>query len=344
LYNILYSSILTSGSSFLSAFGTILDNRNFGNSPRVGFNGQEKDNEISGDGNSISYTYRMLDTRLGRFFSVDPLADQYCWNSSYSFSSNRVIDAFEIEGLEANPMNWFAEGLSQWEAAFADLFTFSWWKSESDEVKTEVEMQVKDKKVTGTYTESTTTTNKSSWSGGDYFRSHGSAPAVTTVTTKEDTKSTTVSTEAVINNKTTSASQSKSTTTTTTTQGSSTDTKTTSTQAAEVTVAHPVYPPYVSVTTKETSNGTSTYAVKGGVKASVGPAWMNVSADVNEQAYVKTSKDKKPVVGYMIEAQVTVKSSTKVEVQKGPYKAKVTYTKKYSAGASVGVQTPEVKR
>ena len=35
---------------------------------RYGFQGQERDDEIKGKGNSVNYTYRMHDTRLGRFF------------------------------------------------------------------------------------------------------------------------------------------------------------------------------------------------------------------------------------------------------------------------------------
>ena len=68
---------------------------------RYGFQGQEKDNEIKGgEGNSLNYTYRMHDPRIGRFFAVDPLTSKYPWNSSYAFSENRVIDGVELEGLE----------------------------------------------------------------------------------------------------------------------------------------------------------------------------------------------------------------------------------------------------
>lgn len=42
----------------------------------------------------------MHDTRIGRFFAVDPLARKYPHNSPYAFSENRVIDAIELEGLE----------------------------------------------------------------------------------------------------------------------------------------------------------------------------------------------------------------------------------------------------
>ncbi len=85
-----------------SPFGVMLSGRNFDNdsSYRYGFQGQEKDEEIKGKGNSYNYTYRMHDTRLGRFFAVDPLFKRYPYNSSYAFSENRVIDGVELEGLE----------------------------------------------------------------------------------------------------------------------------------------------------------------------------------------------------------------------------------------------------
>jgi RHS repeat-associated protein len=64
------------------------------------FQGQESDDEIKGDGNSVNYKYRMHDPRLGRFFAIDPLAKEYPWNSPYAFSENVVINAVELEGLE----------------------------------------------------------------------------------------------------------------------------------------------------------------------------------------------------------------------------------------------------
>jgi RHS repeat-associated protein len=67
---------------------------------RYGFQGQETDDEIKGEGNSVNYKYRMHDPRIGRFFAVDPLAGRYSWNSPYAFSENRVIDGLELEGLE----------------------------------------------------------------------------------------------------------------------------------------------------------------------------------------------------------------------------------------------------
>ncbi|TRX30909.1 hypothetical protein FNW52_19545 [Flavobacterium sp. ZT3R18] len=65
-----------------------------------GFQGQEKDNELKGEGNSLNYTFRMHDPRIGRFFATDPLTGKYPWNSPYAFSENNVIAYVELEGLE----------------------------------------------------------------------------------------------------------------------------------------------------------------------------------------------------------------------------------------------------
>jgi RHS repeat-associated protein len=82
-------------------FGMLVPNRHSVDDYRYGFQGQEKDDEIKGGkGNSLNYTFRMHDPRVGRFFAVDPLFRDYPWNSPYAFSENRVIDGVELEGLE----------------------------------------------------------------------------------------------------------------------------------------------------------------------------------------------------------------------------------------------------
>jgi RHS repeat-associated protein len=70
---------------------------------RHGFQGQEKDDEVKGEGNSVNYKFRMHDPRVGRFFAVDPLFKEYPFNSPYAFSENFVIAGTDLEGLE---MGW----------------------------------------------------------------------------------------------------------------------------------------------------------------------------------------------------------------------------------------------
>ncbi len=82
-------------------FGMLVPNRHgSSDSYRYGFQGQEMDNELKGEGNSLNYTFRMHDPRIGRFFAVDPLEANFSWNSTYAFSANRVINGVELEGLE----------------------------------------------------------------------------------------------------------------------------------------------------------------------------------------------------------------------------------------------------
>ena len=79
----------------------LIPTRNYQNPEyRYGFQGQEKDDEIKGNANSINYKFRMHDPRVGRFFAVDPLAEKYPYYTPYSFSGNKVINAVELEGLE----------------------------------------------------------------------------------------------------------------------------------------------------------------------------------------------------------------------------------------------------
>jgi RHS repeat-associated protein len=60
--------------------------------------GQEEDNEFT-EGRLV-FEYRVHDPRIGRFLSVDPLRQQYAYNSTYAFAENRVIDGIDLEGKE----------------------------------------------------------------------------------------------------------------------------------------------------------------------------------------------------------------------------------------------------
>ena len=98
--NIEYSADIVSSTDYYP-FGMAMPGRKFNSSAyRYGFQGQEKDDEIKGEGNSVNYKYRMHDPRIGRFLSLDPLARDYPHNSPYAFSENRVVDGVELEGLE----------------------------------------------------------------------------------------------------------------------------------------------------------------------------------------------------------------------------------------------------
>ena len=103
-----------------SAFGCALKEREFsGEKYRYGFQNQEMDDELKGEGNSVNFTYRMHDPRLGRFLSLDPLSEKYPRNSPFAFSENRVIDGIELEGLEyTKAADWAEKNINDYSIPF----------------------------------------------------------------------------------------------------------------------------------------------------------------------------------------------------------------------------------
>jgi RHS repeat-associated protein len=67
---------------------------------KFGFEGQEHQDDFGL--NWIQFKWRNEDPALGRFFSIDPLAEKYDHLTPYQFSSNQPIHAIEVEGLESD--------------------------------------------------------------------------------------------------------------------------------------------------------------------------------------------------------------------------------------------------
>ncbi len=65
---------------------------------RYGYQGSEKDNNISGNANLYTTLYRELDVRLGRWFSVDPEAQQLPNFSHYNSMNCNPILYNDIDG------------------------------------------------------------------------------------------------------------------------------------------------------------------------------------------------------------------------------------------------------
>ena len=97
-----------------SPFGVLLKERTVESGFfRLGFQAQERDDEIHGEGNYISFKYRGYDPRIGRFFAVDPLTATYPYLTPYQFASNSPIYLIELEGLEGKIYLfkiWYTEG------------------------------------------------------------------------------------------------------------------------------------------------------------------------------------------------------------------------------------------
>ena len=72
---------------------------------RFGFQNQEKDDEVKGEGNSYTTEFRQLDPRLGRWLILDPLMAKFPNQSPYAgFSVNPIllVDPFGLEGENPN--------------------------------------------------------------------------------------------------------------------------------------------------------------------------------------------------------------------------------------------------
>ena len=67
---------------------------------RYFFNGQEGDNEVYENGAFQNYGFRMYDTRIARFWGVDPLTKDYPMLTPFQFASCSPILCVDVDGLE----------------------------------------------------------------------------------------------------------------------------------------------------------------------------------------------------------------------------------------------------
>ncbi len=74
------------------------------------FNGKESDTEVKGSGNQYDYGFRIYDSRVARFLSVDPLARKFSELTPYQYASNSPIANIDLDGLEANLSIFAKEG------------------------------------------------------------------------------------------------------------------------------------------------------------------------------------------------------------------------------------------
>ena len=83
-----YNAVVVSASDYYP-FGMVMVGRGFSSEKyRFGFNGKENDREITNGG--VDFGARVLDKRIGRWFSVDP--DKKGWFSPYqSFGNNPIL-------------------------------------------------------------------------------------------------------------------------------------------------------------------------------------------------------------------------------------------------------------
>ncbi|MFT6948306.1 MAG: RHS repeat-associated protein [Vicingaceae bacterium] len=69
-----------------------------GDGYRYGFNGMERDDEVSGSGNSYDFGARIYDSRIGRWLTNDPYAKKYPSLSPYTAFGNNPIYYIDPSG------------------------------------------------------------------------------------------------------------------------------------------------------------------------------------------------------------------------------------------------------
>jgi RHS repeat-associated protein len=102
------SNTISTGDNFVTevlsaneygAFGNLLNGRGFSKRDYSrGFNGMLKDNEVKGNGNSYTTEFRQYDPRIGRWLSLDPLSQEFPWQSPYNSMSNNPILRIDPKG------------------------------------------------------------------------------------------------------------------------------------------------------------------------------------------------------------------------------------------------------
>jgi len=103
--NTLCNPLLIDNTAVRGTFGMMIKSREFvgfGQS-RTGFGGQEKDNEVSGEGNSYTAEFWQYDSRLGRRWNRDPVIKD--WESPYACFSNNPICFNDPKGNTAGDPN-----------------------------------------------------------------------------------------------------------------------------------------------------------------------------------------------------------------------------------------------
>ena len=78
--------------------GSSTTDRSWSEGYRYGFNGKERDNSTASD--SYDFGARILDTRLGRWLSVDPMSSKYANLNPYNFVGNMPLIAIDPDGKD----------------------------------------------------------------------------------------------------------------------------------------------------------------------------------------------------------------------------------------------------
>lgn len=134
-----------------------------------GFQGQEMDDEVKGEGNSYTTEFRQYDPRVGRWLSTDPAFKKYVSLSPYHFVGNNPIWFVEIDGRIFDLGNMSAKEMKDYKAKIevlkeSRIFTYYYNQLDlSDQIIT-VDMNNVSKRG-GSYSPSNRTVNLSNLEG-----------------------------------------------------------------------------------------------------------------------------------------------------------------------------------
>ena len=91
-------------------FGSLILGRHGStDSYRYGYQGNEKDDEIQGEGNTYTSEFRSYDPRLGRYMSMDPYTTAFASHSPYSHALNNPIILVDKDGDFPKPSKFLKE-------------------------------------------------------------------------------------------------------------------------------------------------------------------------------------------------------------------------------------------
>ena len=101
----IFQSSISNSSDYYS-YGALMPGRDYNSDTyRYGFQGKEKDDELKGNGNSYDFGARMLDTRVGRWLSIDPLAEKFPSVNPYNAMDNNPINMIDPDGAKVDMTN-----------------------------------------------------------------------------------------------------------------------------------------------------------------------------------------------------------------------------------------------
>ena len=117
-----------------TTFGSVAKGRSFSSTAyRYGFNGKEKDNEVSGDGNEYDFGARIYDSRLGKWLSMDPKGGKYMSWSPYCFGLNNPIRFVDVGGETIGDPNSPATLMAKTQLQKTDAGKVLWKQLEASE-------------------------------------------------------------------------------------------------------------------------------------------------------------------------------------------------------------------